>query len=174
MAELFDAGGAYGYLSNYWLPNESSKYKIRAVDAKLEHHKIHQHPVNESISVSSIGVHHGPISAVAWRIDIGDCAITFSGDMSNQYSSLEKLAKGSDLLVANNAIEESATGVARNLHMPPSEIAQIASKARVNKLLLAHFMNRSLPHQKTATQIINQAYKGSIILAEDLMEINLK
>ncbi len=170
--DLFGPGNVYGYLSNYWLSETTSTYKIKAIDAPLGHHKIQQHPINEHITASSIGVHHGPISAVAWRVDIGSCAITFSGDMSNQYTSLEKLAAGSDLLVANNAIEESATGVARKLHMPPSEIAEIASKAQVKKLLLAHFMNRSLPHQKQTVKAIKKSYKGRVVLAEDLMVVD--
>jgi len=171
--QLFATDGAYGYLSNYWLPTATSKYKIKVKDAALKHHKIQQHVINDDITVSSIGVHHGPISAVAWRVDIGDCAITFSGDMSNQYTSLEKLAQGSDLLVANNAIEESAVGVARNLHMPPSEIGKIAAAAKVKKLLLAHFMNRSLPHREQTVKEIQKAYKVPVLLAEDLMLVDL-
>lgn len=174
MADMFAADGAYGYLSNYWLPNAKSSYKIKAIDAPLAHHKTQNYQLNDDISFSSIGVNHGPISAVAWRVDIGDCAITFSGDMSNQFTSLAKLAQGSDLLVANNAIEETATGTARKLHMPPSEIGKIAGEAQVKKLLLAHFMNRSLPHQKTATEEIQKSYQGPITLAEDLMVVDFK
>ena len=155
--KMFGKDGAYAYLKNYWLKDVSGSFKIKAIDASLAHHKIQQHPFKDDISLSSIGVHHGPVSAVAWRVDIGDCAITFSGDMSNQYTSLAKLAQGSDLLVANNAIEESATAAAKNMHMAPSEIGKIAAEAGVKKLLLAHFMNRSLPHQQAAIELINKS-----------------
>lgn len=173
LAELFSNKGAYRYLSDYWEPNKSSAFKIKAKDASLSHHQIQQHTLNDAIKLSSTGTHHGPISAVAWRVDIGDCAITFSGDMNNQFGSLAKLAKGTDLLVANNAIEEAATGTARKLHMPPSEIAKIAAAAQPKKLLLAHFMTRSLPHQKQAVELIKNSYDGPVVLAEDGLIISL-
>lgn len=93
--------------------------------------------------------------------------------MSNQYGTLKRLAQGSDLLVANNAIEESASGVARNLHMPPSEIGKIAKHAGVKKLLLTHFMQRSLKVIDASIKIITRQYKGEIIKTEDLMTIEL-
>ena len=168
---LFGNDGAYRYLNNYLSPEQNSAYKIKVIDAPLTHDRPKSHRINDYITAKSIGVNHGPISAVAWRVDIGDCAITFSGDMSNKLNSLAILAQGSDLLVANNAIEESATGVARNLHMPPSEIGKISSQAKVKKLLLAHFMNRSLPHQKQTTEQVRKSYSEPVLLAEDLMVV---
>lgn len=173
MDKMFGADGAYAYLKNYWLTDVRGMFKIKAIDASIGYNKVQQHALNDAISFSSIGVHHGPISAVAWRVDIGDCAITFSGDMTNKYHSLAKLADGSDLLVANNVIEEAATEAAKNMHMPPSEIGKIAGEAKVKKVLLAHFMNRSLPHQNEAVKLIGQAYQGPVLLAEDLMVVEI-
>ena len=171
--ELFGKEGAYAYLKNYWMENIRGNFKIKAVDASIGHDKVQHHAFNDDISFSSIGVHHGPISAVAWRVDIGDCAITFSGDMTNKYQSLAKLAQGSEILVANNVIEEAATEAAKNMHMPPSEIGKIAGEAKVKKVLLAHFMKRSLPHQNEAVKLIGKAYQGPVLLAEDLMVVDL-
>ncbi len=171
--QLFGKNGAFGYLSNYLLSDQASPYKIKAINASLDHQNIQSHRINEQITVHSIGVNHGPISAVAWRIEVGDCSVTFSGDMSHQQTSLDKLANKTDLLVANNAIEESATGVARKLHMPPSEIGSIAATAEVKKVLLAHFMKRSDSVKPQAVKIIHEHYKGPVILAEDLLQIPL-
>lgn len=171
---LFGQDGAYRYLSNYLLPEQDSAYKIKVIDASLTTEEPESHLINESIMAKSIGVNHGPISAVAWRVEVGGCSVTFSGDMSNQYNSLAKLAQGTDLLVANNAIEESAKGVARRLHMPPSEIGKIAAQAKVEKLILAHFMNRSSPYKSQATELIRESYQGPVLLAEDLMVVEIK
>ncbi len=171
--KLFGKEGAYAYLKRYWLPTANSSYKIKALDVPLAHHEVNRQRLNNDITLSSIGVHHGPISAVAWRVDIGDCAITFSGDMTNKYTSLAKLAQGSDLLVANNTIGESATDRAKNMHMPPSEIGKIAAQAQVKKLMLAHLMNSSLPHVDQTTELIKKTYQGPVLLAEDLMVVEL-
>jgi len=172
--QMFGQNGAYGYLKNYWLSEVRGRFKIKAVDAPLDHHQVQHHTMIDGIKLSSIGVHHGPISAVGWRVDIGDCALTFSGDMTNKFNSLATLAQGSDVLVANNTIEEASTEAAKNMHIVPSEIGKIAAHAVVKKLLLAHFMNRSLPHQQQAVALIQKSYQGPVVLAEDLMLIDFE
>ncbi|MCF6301511.1 MAG: MBL fold metallo-hydrolase [Proteobacteria bacterium] len=169
--KLFAEDGVYPYLNSYLNSNKKSTYKIKPTDVKLTDRKIQSFKLNQDIELQVVATHHGPIASVAWRVNIKDCSISFSGDMSNQYGTLKKLAKDSDLLVANNAIEESAVGVARNLHMPPSEIGKIAKQAGVKKLLLAHFMRRSLKFIGESTKIINSYYKGETIIAEDLMTL---
>ncbi len=169
--QLFGSEGAFAYLSNYLLPESNSPYKIQAINASLDHRTIQSHKPDDDITVHSIGVNHGPISAVAWRIDVGDCSVTFSGDMSNQFDALKLLAKDTDLLVANNAIEEGATGVARKLHMPPSVIGQIATAAQAKKLLLAHFMKRSNGVIPQTIETIRKTYQGPLLLADDLLTI---
>lgn len=171
--QLFGQQGAYQYLNSYLNPAKNSRYKINAFGAPLDHRNIHTIRINEQIVAKSIAVNHGPIAAVAWRVEIGDCSITFSGDMSNQYRSLAILAEGTDLLVANNVIREDTGGVGRQLHMPPSEIAYIAMHSQPKKLLLAHFMTRSDPVKEEAVKIIQQHYQGDALLAEDMMVITL-
>ena len=102
---LFGQSSAYQYLNSYLKPDKNSKYKIKVTDAPLDKRTIHSLKISEQIIAKSIAVNHGPIAAVAWRVEIGDCSITFSGDMSNQYRSLAILADDTDLLVANNVIE---------------------------------------------------------------------
>ena len=122
--------GAYPYLANYLQPGQQSSYKIIPVDAPINDRKVHHYTLSPGINISSIAVHHGPIAAVAWRVNIGNCSITFSGDMNNEYKTLAGLALNTNLLVAHNAVPEDASGVAARLHMRPSEIGKIAHKAR--------------------------------------------
>jgi ribonuclease BN (tRNA processing enzyme) len=170
---LFSKKGAYRYLYSYFDPAIDTYYKVIAHDAPLDKRVIHTLKISDDITAKSIAVNHGPISAVAWRVEIGDCSITFSGDMSNQYRSLAILAEETDLLVANNVIKEENTGVGRQLHMPPSEIGYIAMHSKPNRLLLAHFMTRSDPVKEQAVAIIKKHYGGEIMLAEDLQVIPL-
>ncbi len=171
--KLFGTNGAFAYLKRYRLPASRSSFKIKTVNASSDSQTRQKYALVDEIMFSSIGVHHGPISAVAWRVDIGDCAITFSGDMTNQYDSITALAQGSDLLVANNTIGQFATDRAKNMHMPPSEIGIIASQAQVKKLLLAHLMNSSLPHLEQTIEVIKKTYQGPVLVAEDLQNVVL-
>jgi ribonuclease BN (tRNA processing enzyme) len=171
--QLFGKQGAYQYLNSYLNEDKNSYYKIKPSNAPLDNRNIHSLKINDEITAKSIAVNHGPIAAVAWRVEIGDCSITFSGDMSNQYRSLAILAQDTDLLVANNVIREDTGGIGRNLHMPPSEIGYIAKHSNPNKVLLAHFMTRSDPVKEQAVATIQKSYSGEVLLAEDLMLIDI-
>lgn len=172
MQQLFGEKGAYQYLSNYLIDNQQSSYKIKPNSVSLSPKQAQYVQFGDDILAHSIGVHHGPISAVAWRVQIGDCRMTFSGDMSNDYDSLKTLAHKSDVLVANNAIPENAPKKAQNLHMTPTEIGQIAQQAKVNRLVLAHFMKASDAVKKDSVKLIKKHYQGPVELAEDMMVID--
>ena len=118
--------------------------------------------------LTAVPVHHGPIPALAWRVEIAGKLIVFSGDMNNDNGTLAILARQADLLVAHHAVPEEARGIARNLHMPPSVIGQIAKKARVKRLVLSHRMNRTLVNEQIYTAQIRQQYNGPMQFADDL------
>ncbi len=165
---LFGKKGVYRYLSEYLTTSESGAYKIRPKSISTLNRSVRGFQISKSLSLASIPVHHGPIPALSWRVDIIGCEIVFSGDMSNQYYTLEKLAKDADILIAHNAIPESAKGVARKLHIPPSEIGKIAEKAKVKKLILSHRMTRTLGQEQETLKMIRKHYKGPVKFAEDL------
>ncbi len=164
---MFATGGSFGYLNSFVKPNPDN-FWLNAKSVTMTKDVIQSFPITSSLKLSSISVHHGPIPSLAWRVDIFNCSITFSGDMNNDFHSLENLAKNTDILVAHNAVSEQADGAARNLHMPPSEIGVIAKKAAVKKLVISHRMNRTLGKEKETEHYIRKAYLGEIIFANDL------
>lgn len=163
---LFGPAGAYQYLNSYL--DGSDSYKLVAHDVIADGKTADVVLTNSKYKITAVPVHHGPIPALAWRVEIGGKTLVFSGDMNNDNDTLSTLAKQSDLLVAHHAIPEGATGVARNLHMPPSVIGQIASKAKVKQLVLSHRMNRTLGHEQTSSRFIRSSYAGIIYYADDL------
>jgi len=166
--KLFATEGSFAYLSNYLIPNDDKHYWLNSQTVVTIQDTIQSFQINNLLTISSIPVHHGPIPALAWRVDVDDCSITFSGDMNNDFHSLEKLAKDTDILVAHNAVPEQATGTARKLHMPPSEIGLIANNARINKLVLSHRMTRTLGTESETEHYIRNSYKGELVFANDL------
>jgi ribonuclease BN (tRNA processing enzyme) len=95
-------------------------------------------------------------------------AQTFSGDMNDDKHTLEKLAADSDMLLAHNAIPEETTGVARQLHMPPTVIGKIALQARAKQLVLSHRMQRTSGREQQTLNNIRQHYQGPIAFADDM------
>jgi ribonuclease BN (tRNA processing enzyme) len=114
-----------------------------------------------------VPVHHGPIPALAWRIDVGGRSIVISGDMNGDNHTLETLAAGADLLVAHHAVPEDAQGAERRLHMPPSVIGFIAATAKVKQLVLSHRMNRTLGKENESIDHIRRHYAGPMVFADD-------
>lgn len=121
----------------------------------------------EDYKITAVAVHHGPIPALAFRIDIGGHSIALSGDMNDDYHTLPVLATDVDLLLAHHAIPQNATGAARNLHMPPSVIGEIAAEANVKQLVLSHRMRRTLGREEESTVEIRKYYKGPLTFSED-------
>ena len=160
-----DGEGAYRYLGSY-LTGEDD-YRLYAVEVSADNKD--ERPIFEQAGMrfSAVPVHHGPIPALAWRVDIADRSLVFSGDMNGDNHSLEGLAAGSDLLVAHHAIPEEARGVARNLHMPPSVIGRIAEEAGVKQVVLSHRMRRTLGREAESERVIRAHYAGPLMFAED-------
>jgi len=163
--------GAYPYLANYLQPGQQSAYKVVPTDAPINDREVHHYTLSPAITASSVAVHHGPIAAVAWRVNVGRCSVTFSGDMNNEYQTLADLALDTDLLVIHNAVPESAAGVATQLHMRPSEIGRIAHNAKAKQLLISHRMTRTLGQTSDTLRLIREHYQGPVSFAEDLAVI---
>ena len=116
--------GIYRYLSVLLVPQEEGGYELQPHNVVGDPSSAAFH--GEHLSAYAARVVHGSVPALAWRVEIGGKSIVFSGDTNGEGAGLVKLAKDADLFIAHNAVPEGATGVERQLHMPPSVIGQIA------------------------------------------------
>jgi len=156
--------GAWQYLRDHLDGSARLQFKAHTID---ESRKIKTIYKQGDIRITAVSVHHGPIPALAFRVNIGDKSITFSGDMNGDYHTLELLAKGTDVLVAHNAVPKGARGVSTQLHMIPNVIGKIAQKAQPKKLVLSHRMLRTLGKEKETKRVIRKYYKGTVKFAND-------
>lgn len=163
---LFGEQGAYRYLNSYLSGDDD--YRLRANDIDVSRRDVQTVLDQDGMKLSVVAVHHGPIPALAWRVDLGSTSVVVSGDMNGDYHTLEKLADHADWLVAHHAIPEHSNPVARALHMPPSVIGDIAARAQVKHLVLSHRMQRTLGHETEAEAVIRRDYTGTLSFAEDL------
>ncbi len=166
---LFGTSGVYPYLADYLETREvSGSYQITATDVPLEPRTLTQYDLPGGATATAIPVHHGPIAALAWRVEFAGRAVVLSGDTSNATGTLELLAAGADLLVAHNAVPESATGAARHLHMPPSEIGRVAQQAKVGGVVLSHRMQRTWSSATETEAAIRASFQGPLAFAQEL------
>lgn len=129
----------------------------------------------DTLKVTALGVPHGIVPAVGYRVDVGDASIVFSSDQNGSDPNFVDLASGADLLVVHAAIAENQTGFAADLHAKPSVWGQIASDAGVGTLVLSHLTgvaprsaNAALEGFDEKLEHIRSRYDGPLEIAEDL------
>ena len=162
-----DPHGAYRYLSDLVGPATEGSYT-------LQPHNVVTNSMpalvfqNADMALYAVRVVHGGVPALAWRVDIAGKRVVFSGDTNGEGDGLTQLALNADLFIAHNAVPEGATGVERNLHMPPSVIGSIAANAHVKQLVLSHRMLRTLGRENESEAEIKRRFPGPITFANDL------
>lgn len=171
---LFDdrQKSVYPYLSDNVRQQTSTDYLVEPHNITPKN-IVWQQTLDDNLSISAINVVHGPVPALAWRVDYKGCSASFSGDMNGSSGNLPILAKGTQLLIANNAIGPEANRVEKSLHMTANTIGEIAQKAKVKKLMLAHFMLRSVNKTDEALVDIRKHFSGEVDLVKELEFIEL-
>ena len=130
----------------------------------------------ESLRVRALGVPHGIVPALGYRIDIGDVSIAFSSDQNGSDPAFAEFASGVDILVVHVAVPETIGGYGADLHAKPSIWGQMATDAAVGTLVLSH-LSRIPPHTAEGDLAsfdeklthLRSRYEGPLIIAEDLM-----
>ncbi|MGY6278187.1 MBL fold metallo-hydrolase [Methylomonas sp. MgM2] len=164
---LFGDRGVYRYLREYFVPGVSGAYKLKVHNVVTPNDGLRSVRLTPDINATAVNVPHGPIPALAWRVESEDCAVTFTGDTNRPGTGLTKLAHRSDLLIAHHAVPEHAAEVALSLHMPPSAIGKLAADAGVKRLVLSHRMQRTRNSEAETLKIIRTHFAGPVEFAED-------
>ena len=166
---LGEDNGAYAYLAGY-LDGSAGLVKLETTTINSSN-KLTSTVYSNSDSgfeVLAIGVPHGPVPTLAYRVTVGKQSIVFSGDQNGSSEAFVEFAHGADVLVMHMPVPLRFICVGRNLHAPPSVIAEIATKSATKKLVLSHFMARSLSNLDENLNIIRTGYTGLLELSNDL------
>jgi len=89
-----------------------------------------------------------PVYCLAVRIESGGRALVYSSD-SAPAASVEALARRANLLLCEATFPDSEVALAAMAgHMTPTQAAELAARAEVDRLLLTHFSPRSDPEEQ--------------------------
>ena len=167
---LFGTGGVFRVM------NQRLNYETATVDvAAPEPVEIFS---DGSIKVQGIGVPHGNVPAVGYRVDVGEASIAFSSDQTGTNPAFNELIRNVDVLVVHFAASEEPVGGTANLHAKPSVWGQMASDADVGTLVLSHLSKSEPTHARYTSHSgadfegsvkhLRSRYSGSLIVAKDL------
>lgn len=124
---------------------------------------------SDEISIDGMRVPHGIVPAVAFRVTVGDTTIVFASDQNGSDPAFADFAREASILVMHMVVPEGVKGVGRRLHAPPSVIGELAGQAQPGKLVLSHFMARSLKDLESNVALVKKGYTGDVVRAEDLL-----
>jgi ribonuclease BN (tRNA processing enzyme) len=159
-------GGAWGYLGGYL--DEGQPFRLAPHEVDVEGAESRTVISGAGHTVHAVGVRHGIVPALGYRVDVGGRAIGFTGDQRMDEARFVDMVRGVDLLIAHHAIPEGATHAMAALHAPPSRIGQLAAEAEVGALVLSHHMRRSLERRDESLETIRAHFDGPVALADDL------
>ncbi len=121
----------------------------------------------DDFKVESLPVEHNPES-IAFRITSpGGISMVYSGD-TDFSENLVTLSKNANLLICESALPDELKVKG---HLTPSMAGEIATRANVRKLVLTHFYPEC--DQVDIKKQCRKTYSGPLLLAEDLMKIEL-
>jgi len=121
----------------------------------------------DDFNVESLPVEHNPES-IAYKITSpGGISMVYSGD-TDFSDNLVTLSKDADLLICESALPDELKVKG---HLTPSLAGEIATRANVRKLVLTHFYPEC--DKVDIEKQCRNTYSGPLLLAEDLMKIDL-
>ena len=160
-----------GGIFNYNTTDVSPNWKSDSVEVEIIKEK--------GLVITAIGVNHGPVPALAFRIEYKGRSIVYSGDTSSVGGNMISISEGADLLIYDTALgtdtpPNDSFNIFYALHTKPSRIGEVAYAAGVKKLLLSHITPQTENRIPQVKDLIRaQGFTGEIKTAKDLKVINL-
>ena len=134
---------------------------------------------DEQVRVRGIGVPHGDVPTVGYRVDVGDASVGFSSDQVGTNPAYTELVRDVDLLIVHFAASENPVGRTATLHARPSVWGQMASDAQAGGVVLSH-VSQSSQESHSGSDLdgsvahFRSHYDGPLMIAEDLMCIAIE
>lgn len=145
-----------------WIELETGLLTIQEQDNQAPD----QHQL-DAFTVSSMPMAHNPES-IAYRItSLSGKSVVYSGD-TDFTTNLITLSRDADLLICESAFPDQHKTAG---HLSPSLAGSIAEQARVRQLVLTHLYPEC--DQTDIHAQCRQTYKGTLYIAEDLMQIEV-
>ena len=116
----------------------------------------------EGMTVTALGIPHGPMATLAFRVTTKGVSVVFSSDQTGTNPSFVEFAKGANVLIMHLAIP---AGAKNPLHAAPEVVGRIAQEAGVGHLIVSHVGPFNL---EPAIAELKTRYSGPLTVGADL------
>jgi ribonuclease BN (tRNA processing enzyme) len=160
--------GAYSYLNGLYDATDGVKISSQLKDidyTATESQLVYQ---DDEMKVTALGIPHGDVPCLAFRIETSDGVIVVSADQNGSNKAFIPFAKGADILVMPLAIDENADTESKFIHAAPDVVGKVSAEINPNVLVLNHFMGKGLRLKDQSVKIVKQYYHGKLYSSRDL------
>jgi ribonuclease BN (tRNA processing enzyme) len=116
----------------------------------------------EGVTVTALGIPHGHLPTLAYRVHARDVSVVFSSDQTGTNPRFIEFAKGANVLIMHLM---AGTGASSPLHASPSVVGQVARDAGVRRLIVSHIGQFDL---EPALAELKKFYSGPLTIGADL------
>jgi len=116
----------------------------------------------QGVTVTALGIPHGDIPTLAYRVQTRDVSVVFSSDQTGTNPRFVEFAKGANVLVMHLNI---AAGAMSPLHASPGVVGRVAQDAGVGRLIVSHISQLDLD---AAIAELKKFYTGPLTIGADL------
>jgi ribonuclease BN (tRNA processing enzyme) len=114
------------------------------------------------VTVTALGIPHGHLPTLAYRLHAGDVSVVFSSDQTGTNPRFIEFVKGANVLIMHLMI---GAGASSPLHASPSVVGQVAHDAGVRRLIVSHIGQFDLD---PAIAELKKFYTGPLTIGADL------
>jgi ribonuclease BN (tRNA processing enzyme) len=116
----------------------------------------------QGVTVTALGIPHGDIPTLAYRVQTRDVSVVFSSDQTGTNPRFVEFAKGANVLVMHLNI---AAGAMSPIHASPGVVGRVAQDAGVGRLIVSHISQFDLD---AAIAELKKFYTGPLTIGADL------
>jgi len=114
------------------------------------------------LKVAALGIPHGKMPTLAYRVDTSEGSIVFSSDQNGSDPKFIDFAKGANTLIMHMQVAPFAKNP---LHATPAVVGRIAQEASVGRLIVSHIGPINVD---AAIAELRKAYTGPLTVGADL------
>ena len=161
LTRLFDPkSGSWEVVSSVVAPGPGVKLDPHVVDVtKAEPATVYD---RDGIKVTAMGIPHGNLPTLAYRVETQGVAVVFSSDQNGTNPRFPGFAKGADILLMHLAIGVGANNPNQAL---PAVVGSVAQSVNPKRLILSHIANFDLD---AAVADVKKNYSGPLTIGADL------
>ncbi|MCW2256294.1 ribonuclease BN (tRNA processing enzyme) [Providencia alcalifaciens] len=161
-------GGAYSYLNGLYDATDGLQISSNIKDVSYTSHEPSLVYQDDEMKITAIGIPHGDVPCLAYRIETDKGTIVVSADQNGSNKDFISFAKGADILVMPLAIGENADEQSKFMHAAPDIVGKVAAEINPKVLVLNHFMGKGLRLKDQSLQTVKQYYHGDVYSSRDL------